>query len=155
MDGWMDGWMGFQSPSWTLTYHLKAQVLSTQSVRSTKPRKLCYCNNSHLLHSVLTLTPPHSRYFSPQVNLCQSQEFHYQFLIKENVSRQICQEFIIFRYKDFLNSVKSLVNNPDLLQISYCIHKRKEVSEQHNYQKKYFHNSAGAQITAYGRGLKG
>lgn len=60
-----------------------------------------------------------------------------------------------FQIQRFSQLQMSLVNNPDLLQISYCIHKRKEVSEQHNYQKKYFHNSAGAQITAYGRGLKG
>lgn len=99
--------------------------------------------------------PARSRWFSPQVNLCQAQEFRYRFPIKGNVSGQIRQKFIIFRYQDFLHSVKPLVNNSDLLQISYCIHKGREVSDQRNYQKKYFHNFAGAQITAYGRGLKG
>jgi len=58
-----------------------------------------------------TLEPVHSL----QVNLCRSRKLHYPFLIKENVNRQIRQKFIIFRYKDFLNSVNPPINNSDLL----------------------------------------
>lgn len=57
--------------------------------------------------------------------------------------------------KILLNSLNPLINNSDLLSLSYRIHKGGEVSEQPNYHQKYLHNFAGAQITAYGRGLKG
>lgn len=148
-DGWMDGWMGSQSRSWSLP------LGAIPSAHKLQLQEGATLQQYPALTTLCSKTPARSRWVSPQVNLCQSQEFRYRFPIKENVSRQIRQKFIIFRYKDFLDSVKPLVNNADLLQISYCIHKRREVSEQRNYQKKYFHNFAGAQIMAYGRGLKG
>lgn len=62
-----------------------------------------------------TLDAVHWLCFSLQVNLWRSQKLHYQFLIKENVSRQIHPKFIIFRYKDIPSSVNPLINNSDLL----------------------------------------